>query len=254
LNANIIPFGKYRGQMIENVAEADPQYVDWLSKQDWMRSKCPTLYQVIINNFCEPSETPEHNEIQAKFLDKDFRDAVGKTVFEWFHRWTPQRRNGMNQRKEFEGSRKSVQLENDGADVAFLISIREFNSFEFSLWCVKSDAYYLRDDEEEMKKRAEKELKENPSWIEKKSVRVEIKPSIGDDYPAVLRQMQRSKCQILFVRNYSGIGIDEKTFVELFRSQNILVIFERDVVLSQVVPSSIPSFSDQLGTTLIDDL
>jgi uncharacterized protein (DUF3820 family) len=70
----IVPFGKYRGQPIE-VLRADQQYVDWLMAQDWFRERNPSLYQIIINNFQEPSETPEHNTLQVRFLDEKFRLA-----------------------------------------------------------------------------------------------------------------------------------------------------------------------------------
>lgn len=70
----IVPFGKYKGKPVE-VLEHDKQYTDWLTKQDWFRDRYPTINQVIINNFGEPSRTPEHNALQAKFTDESFQKA-----------------------------------------------------------------------------------------------------------------------------------------------------------------------------------
>src|SRR5260221_12243408 len=67
----IVPFGKYKGQPVE-VMQQDHQYVEWLMAQGWFRERFGGIYTMIINNFGEPAETPEHNALQAKFLNDDF--------------------------------------------------------------------------------------------------------------------------------------------------------------------------------------
>jgi len=59
--SELIPFGKYKGQPVEVMAQ-DKQYAEWLTAQPWFRDKFAGLYTVIINKFQEPSETPEHAE------------------------------------------------------------------------------------------------------------------------------------------------------------------------------------------------
>lgn len=73
---NIIPFGKYKGQPIE-VLSQDPQYLEWLQSQDWFKQRYGNINTLIINNFREPSDTPEHNKMQAMFTDKKF---IGKFI------------------------------------------------------------------------------------------------------------------------------------------------------------------------------
>lgn len=68
----IVPFGKYKGQPVEVLRE-DAQYMDWLLGQNWFREKYQLVYNVIINNFGEPTETPEHNQMQVKFLKPEWR-------------------------------------------------------------------------------------------------------------------------------------------------------------------------------------
>ena len=70
-NLKIVPFGKYKGQPIEAM-QNDKSYLDWLSGQDWFRSRYPQLNTIIINNFNEPSDTPEHNALVALFTDDEF--------------------------------------------------------------------------------------------------------------------------------------------------------------------------------------
>ena len=54
--ANIVPFGKYKGRLIEELLVDDPNYLEWLSGQDWFRAKYINLHQVIINRGAEPEE------------------------------------------------------------------------------------------------------------------------------------------------------------------------------------------------------
>lgn len=68
----LIPFGKYKGQPLE-VLQHDQQYAEWLTSQDWFRQKFQPIYNIIINNFGEPAETPEHNQMQVKFLNEEWR-------------------------------------------------------------------------------------------------------------------------------------------------------------------------------------
>jgi hypothetical protein len=68
----IVPFGKYRGQPVEALAQ-DREYCEWLSQQDWVRTRYPTIRTLIINHFGEPEETPEHNALEALFVEEDFR-------------------------------------------------------------------------------------------------------------------------------------------------------------------------------------
>jgi hypothetical protein len=76
---NIIPIGKYKGQPVE-VLQGDPAYTDWLTAQSWFRERYAGLFQIIVNNFQEPAETPEHNRLQARFLEPAFCRALMKRL------------------------------------------------------------------------------------------------------------------------------------------------------------------------------
>jgi len=68
---------------------------------------------------------------------------------------------------------------------------------------------------------------------------IEIKPTVSDDFPAILRQMKASmpvknngsgdNYFILLVREYTGIGATKEEFIEYFKSQGYLVIFENHI-------------------------
>jgi hypothetical protein len=48
---------------------ADTDYCEWLTAQPWFRSRYGNVYNILIAGGAEPQDTPEHNQIQARFLD-----------------------------------------------------------------------------------------------------------------------------------------------------------------------------------------
>lgn len=49
--------------------------------QEWFRTGHVQLYNVIVNNFCEPSDTPEHNRMQADFMKTEVKEKVIRHLF-----------------------------------------------------------------------------------------------------------------------------------------------------------------------------
>jgi hypothetical protein len=59
--------------------------------------------------------------------------------------------------------------------------------------------------------------------------RIEIKPSVADEYPAVLRQMRGNGSTVLFLENYIGAGATQDQFIQTFKLSNIRVVFRHEV-------------------------
>src|SRR5712691_7022893 len=78
-----VPIGKYKGQPIA-VLTQDRDYCDWMLQQDWFRQKFPELHTLIINNFGEPTETPEHNRLQLRFLEPAFVAQCSRLILDAF--------------------------------------------------------------------------------------------------------------------------------------------------------------------------
>jgi hypothetical protein len=86
----VIPFGKYKGQPLD-VLTADRDYCDWLMEQAWFVQRYPHIHTVVINNFGEPTETPEHNALQIRLLDDTFRAQCTEVALRFFdpgRQWT----------------------------------------------------------------------------------------------------------------------------------------------------------------------
>jgi hypothetical protein len=68
LTGQIVPFGKYEGRPVAELA-ADDSYREWVLSQPWVREKWGSFYQVLVHGGPPPEHSPEHNEMQARFLD-----------------------------------------------------------------------------------------------------------------------------------------------------------------------------------------
>jgi hypothetical protein len=68
-----MPFGKYKGRPVVELLEEAPKYLQYMATRPWVRENFPAIYQIIIDRGPKPEDTPEHNRIQAMFLDESFR-------------------------------------------------------------------------------------------------------------------------------------------------------------------------------------
>lgn len=195
-NDKIIPFGKYKGQPLEAL-HGDPKYCEWLISQAGIKERYPAIYTLIINYFSEQKETPEHNRFQALFLKDDvcleLLKKSGWGIFDHDYILSKidneieRRRNQTNSLFSYsaESDIKDLQqLKKDyvGVDLDNALEIkRAFECFGWDVCitgCVKD--HILSD----------LELIRESDTIK---LYVEIKPSIGDDFPAVLRQVKANK-------------------------------------------------------------
>jgi uncharacterized protein (DUF3820 family) len=48
-DAHVMPFGKYKGRLLEEILVDDPSYLDWLAAQEWFRTEFEGLHSAIIN-------------------------------------------------------------------------------------------------------------------------------------------------------------------------------------------------------------
>jgi hypothetical protein len=195
-DSNVVPFGKHKGEPVERLL-ADRQYLDWLLQQPWFAVRYPEIHNLIIGGTTniiiggaeEPTETPEHNAIQLLFLDEEFCNKFIKKV-----------RPGVGfyfHGQRFFSRRKilyPVQFEYTG-------KVGDIKKSPYPI-----DVYIELDD---------------------LSLKIEIKPSLGDDYPAVMRQMERSGSNVLLVKDYCGTP-DLELVKKFFKTKGIAVFLLSD--------------------------
>lgn len=219
--SNIVPFGKYKGQPIEVLAQ-DKQYAEWLSSQPWFREKFSNINTIIINNFREASETPEHNKLQAKFLDEHFLVSLSNHILKHIilknaHTFTEDKTGketryvyltGTNWHKYESGDIHYVELSkfDQPYSIELFKPIFEFRNIDviigFRIVFEKNDNEHIE--------------------------RIELKPSIGDDYPSILRQMVSNKSDCLIAESFAASGANINQVRNIFASRNKQVLLISD--------------------------
>lgn len=238
-NANeIVPFGKYKGQPVE-ILQQDHAYCEWLMGQGWLQSRFPQLRTIIINNFTEPTETPEHNAMQARFLDKKFAFAVGMMS------------KGINlfvKAGTFKTPDLHTEFEIDGADVIIRSSSHDYiakkghpdfdyaykQKYDYISELIKEtwDSEYRT---QQIKKLDDLAIAETIDfvWPPRFQYGIELKPSLGDDYPAVLRQVRNMKAyleKVIIIGTYTGKGATIDQVRAIFASSKITLLMLDDVI------------------------
>lgn len=284
MNQNqMIPFGKYQGQPIETL-QNDPQYVDWLLQQSWFRDKHKAIFNIVINKFGEPEETPDHNRIQALFLDEDFRMQFAVNYMRRKGNPTYKVVDEVNcflasvdeSMRDFEEYRKAIEdiraeakaiqdkpndSENSGWRQQFekeeacrkvlkrlddfpdrQEEIRLFNRKREDLKRFKTASNYVILSDLSFEKNAvDCSFEIEFPFFERLRPKIEIKPVVGDDYPAILRQMRSNGSNCILYDEFTATGVDESTMTKFFESQGFFVFS-----LLEIEKTKINGFFDDL--------
>jgi len=199
MTAELIPFGKYKGLPIEQL-QADPQYTDWLLAQPWFEQRYGGIRTIIINNFKEASDSPEHNAMQARFLDKAFAFSVASSFMKLtpFDKWKERvdARLSTHENPKFHPANIGVEFEVKGWDV--VVSMHSLAS-----WTINGEEANIYDNYLSPGKYSRDVFWGGDCCIE-------LKPSIGEDFPNVLRQVKS--------RNY---GSNKNVLVESFQANSV---------------------------------
>jgi hypothetical protein len=278
----IIPFGKLKGQSVDVLAQ-DPKYAQWLMAQPWFQQQHPQIYTLIVNNYhIGPTETPEHNKMQVKYLNGEYclkyammvsngklftfnNEHYNKSIAGIIAKLKEERdvvsSNNLGRfRKDpknypfFDGA---VITENDIIKdgekqfntirdniVARLTTINGHRLYQCSQpkFEVKGVdvSFTVRYGYGHALRSAMRDLYRHSETIEKafQSLQgceylihpmIELKPTIGDDFPAVLREMKAHNTTTLVVGTYRGVGATREEFVKYFKTENIQVIDESTI-------------------------
>lgn len=241
-----VPFGKYKGQPM-SVLAADLNYCQWLTAQDWFSKSQPTVYNLIVNNFVRPEDTPEHNGFQARFLDKEYVKKLMKCVVsvDTVRKLLMQKRKYMlevyeEDKDTFErigsdywldkvekSKRRLEWMDESLKNYDFNELMRndvtvEDDEFEVKGWDYRARCYLNWNQSERV------DLVTDSKYGEPE-LGVEIKPSIGDDFPTVLRQlkvqMEREPVfGVLVYDRFTGSGVTEDQMRAMIESSGFKVV------------------------------
>lgn len=236
---NIIPFGRYKGKNIDSLVN-DPEFRSWCNwavNQPDIKIRYSNFCQIIVNNFSQPQDTPEHNKLQNLFLDEMFCLALGKLC-----NWKPMsiKKCIRNHEKVINNTFKTTC---DWKKIDELKSMKEYisepildednnevpnNDFLFLKIKTIFEEYgwdvIIQSNDSECKSDC---LAYNDCDIKEDKIAIEIKPCVGDDYPAILRQMKMTQIhpefQCLVYEKFNADGATLDQFKSVFASSGFMV-------------------------------
>lgn len=218
-----MPIGKYKGKHITEIL-ADKSYVDWMKSQPGFLDKMPTainniiVHQTIVTGGAA-SKTPEHNKLQNLFLSKEFQvkflnhmSPISKEKYElWFNELckTDKYKECFGDLKlqfsNYAWEKASISTEFEGSFNWDVVINATIPSETLKGTVSRIDSRSGRSEYESWFDDSCRGLrgvyfgtvrKNDYSYCNYASVsregtfNIEVKPILGDDYPAVLRKMK----------------------------------------------------------------
>lgn len=217
LAGNVVPFGKYKDRPVTDLA-ADSGYRDWCLSQPWFADRYPVIYQILVQGAPPPQDSPEHNEMQARFLDDDWcppeppdPGEPDKPVLLSYPPYPyPYPRAGSPEHYRQQLVTYQAQLDRFHQDSETYP--QQLAEYEADLLRWKDAAHYAD------------YHKPHDSYYQVQApsvIAAELKPDLGDDYPTVLRQVQRYLTRRVSTGygRYEDIRIDAAAFLVARRAQ-----------------------------------
>lgn len=268
-SALVLPFGKHKGTTVAELLAKDPAYAEWVVNQGWVAERFAELHAAILSRGAVSDDSPEHNAIQVRFLDETFRLAFllscrAKAIAKWragvIEEATWEVREGIaNIHKLIE--RAQFQLLNVPSEMNYILAPSGMRHLKVPLTeaevSERQAAYQAKiqaldiDLARQNAARVEIEcrkinIKSTVSFevrgidvlIEWGSIgccssnrkaSVEIKPTMGDDFPSVMRQMERLGAGSLVLEEYTGRAVSEPQLRQMFEANGRSLVFVRDI-------------------------
>lgn len=240
--AAVIPFGKHKGLTVAEVLERDADYARWLAGQGWLAERFAELHAALMNRGAAPEETPEHNALQARFLDVPFTLAVLLRcgLPQCAHRDAGKYAASVAQRMFastplFEGEGRWGQRYPDNIEVEDALKWQA----DFEAWYIARYGNWAPEVRFEVKgadvhlelpwAMRDYSVPRGRDDLGPESLRIELKPSMGDDFPSVMRQMQRARVYNLLVQEYTGIGVPLGAVARMFAANACRLLILSDV-------------------------
>ena len=210
MSAEIVPFGKYKGQPVEVLA-ADTEYCEWLTAQSWFKTRYLNVYNTVINYGAEPQDSPEHNQMQARFLDDGWCPALANLL-------KPGRPDGPE------------EILNRGFEAGWDVT--------FDVYGPPGYTEYEPGASTRFRRQPCPHGAECTECVQQRhlAARVECKPDLGDDYPAVLRQVHRYMSSEYFtgtacvlVRRHAFESVTWEQVQKIFAASRVSLIAESEM-------------------------
>lgn len=232
----LIPFGKFKGQPVTQL-EHDPQYAQWILSTPSIKDKFPRFYSIVVNNFGEPADSPEHNAFQAMFLDEWFSASVAMKISGKCDL------NAVNEakKKSYQNEARLINNENKSHYWPPHGGPRPDTTLEFlHLSC---DMEFEVNGWDVILKPVDTVLVDgNPKRLGHINTPkfIELKPSIGEDFPAILRQVKQRLAGLrkldafqvcVIIREFTAESVSLENVKKMFALSRIQLLMLSEIPL-----------------------
>ena len=220
MKSNLVPFGKYRGRPVEEMA-VDREYCDWLMAQPWFSERYRDVYHVVVNYGGEPQDSPEHNRLQARLLDDDFCISVIWAACS----------EAIDPVSQIAGETESVQKmmsdamkSKEARCTPLTVRRREFECFGWDCLVELAGGVFFST--------ARTFYGFGP---EGHKFGIECKPSVGEEYPTILRQVKGfpngggSIRRIVLTEAMTMQSVPAHSVVKMFKASGINLVTIDDI-------------------------
>ena len=270
-SAIVVPFGKHKGTTVAELLAKDPAYADWILAQGWVAERFAELHAAIMTRGAGTDDTPEHNAIQAKFLDRTFVMAfllsMDKGVVEakrqefrdsWI--WW----NTSKDREQLQTCKRNIEYHqrystSEYYDMSTIASLppERMERYQAELKAHKKQLAEEESNAATIEARiatvgAPQPVFHNHVEFEHRGVDVvlkwawheggagpigshggccaiEIKPSFGDDFPTIMRQMRRLNASYLLAEQYTGRAVPLQDLRRMFGANGVRFLLLREI-------------------------
>jgi hypothetical protein len=248
-SAIILPFGKHKGSTVADVLANDPQYVEWLLGQAWVEAKFAELHAAILTRGAPMDDTPEHNVIQARFLDPLFRAAfmlcvtTKKEIDQWrnaairgeIDRMDDPVMRKLDQESNYASRERFPKLEAERAERRAQIREATPMTLHFHTHVVFEHrgvdvllTWRFTVGSLDSRNRGSAFFSHVIGSDYGSTAMIEIKPSLGDDFPTVMRQMERLGAWFLVIDQFAG-RLPLETVRQMFAANGRKLITMREI-------------------------
>jgi hypothetical protein len=260
----IVPFGKYKDQPIE-VLLADQNYREWVTSQPGLMTmlqiRYPAVFNIITIGAPTTDDTPEHNKLQALFLDHDFQYAFlelaqGESVLVSAQKYAREKYEAetqvlSDQRTELQQridelkdkcfyKTELAKLRDELGKVAATVvepAVPIPTKITLDFEC-GYDLALITDYGEKRRRnyahRVYDPQKCKEFWFTH-WFRIELKPQIGDDFPSVLRQMKRNEADTLVIGLFESTNCTLDQVRAIFGERKIITLAQIEATVARGV-------------------
>ena len=233
----IIPFGKWKGYPLAHLL-TDPTYVAWLQMQPGLLDKHPVMKKFILKGFATPEETPTHNRLQTKFLDRQYVLASLGLLL------TPGPADCLfNWERHVAKTRQKYATADEGKPLRWEETRSYGATFESPEgWDVVAGARLalrgeIKAREHEGQYSYDKRSRgKNVSTFVEARAQFELKPTLADEYPRVLREIKYRQRQMpgfmtaLVIESFSAEGATLAQVRDIFGRDEIRVVTDSEIL------------------------